>query len=252
MLLLAYYGAFTRDAALDQARHAGQSAAGIVAAQPARSRAVSRSMSETGDIDALAAEYVLGTLDGPERAQAPGDAGRRSGICRQGADLGAPARRAAPDGRAGRAGRRDLERIKSKMPAPADRAGGGADAAAREPGAAGETKPTEGDRAKPSRPRRDTGEPSRPSARRQQPAQHPRRRQVRAGRRRGHMAGPAGDTEAPARCRREARPQRRRQPPARCRRNRRPRTLPRPDRGRGAPRRAPRRAGAAAAGRSRC
>ncbi len=27
-------------------------------------------MSETGDTDALAAEYVLGTLDGPERAQA--------------------------------------------------------------------------------------------------------------------------------------------------------------------------------------
>ena len=27
-------------------------------------------MSETGDLDTLAAEYVLGTLDGPERAQA--------------------------------------------------------------------------------------------------------------------------------------------------------------------------------------
>ncbi len=43
MLLLAYYGAFTREELSDQARHAGQSAQGVAAAQPVRDRAVSES-----------------------------------------------------------------------------------------------------------------------------------------------------------------------------------------------------------------
>ena len=108
MLLLAYYGAFTPRPALGQARHAGQSAAGVAAAQPARSRAVSRPMSETGDTDALAAEFVLGTLDGPERAQAQALLGVDQPFAAKVRLLGAPARRAAPDGRAGRARSRDL------------------------------------------------------------------------------------------------------------------------------------------------
>src|SRR5262249_60517487 len=45
-----------------QARHAGRSAEGVAAAQPARDRAVSQVMSELDYTDALAAEYVLGTL----------------------------------------------------------------------------------------------------------------------------------------------------------------------------------------------
>src|SRR5262249_41978260 len=53
-----------------QARHAGRSAQGFAAAQPARDRAVSQVMSDLDYTDALAAEYVLGTLDFDERTQA--------------------------------------------------------------------------------------------------------------------------------------------------------------------------------------
>src|SRR5262245_2358987 len=56
--------------ALGQARHAGRSAQGVAAAEPARDRAVSQVMSELDYTDALAAEYVLGTLDFEERMQA--------------------------------------------------------------------------------------------------------------------------------------------------------------------------------------
>src|SRR5262249_29999791 len=52
------------------ARHAGRSAEGVAAAQPARDRAVSQVMSELDYTDALAAEYVLGTLDLEERTRA--------------------------------------------------------------------------------------------------------------------------------------------------------------------------------------
>src|SRR5262249_58745929 len=53
-----------------QARHAGRSAEGIAAARPARDRAVSQVVSELDYTDALAAEYVLGTLDLEERTRA--------------------------------------------------------------------------------------------------------------------------------------------------------------------------------------
>src|SRR5262249_36685274 len=53
-----------------QARHAGRSAEGVAAAQPARDRAVPQVMSELDYTDALAAEYVLGTLDLEERTRA--------------------------------------------------------------------------------------------------------------------------------------------------------------------------------------
>src|SRR5262245_27207142 len=56
--------------ALGQARHAGRSAQGVAAAEPARDRAVSQVMSELDYTDALAAGYVLGTLDFEERMQA--------------------------------------------------------------------------------------------------------------------------------------------------------------------------------------
>src|SRR5258707_4464469 len=55
--------------ALGQARHAGRSAQGVAAAEPARDRAVSQVMSELDYTDALAAEYVLGTLDCEDRMQ---------------------------------------------------------------------------------------------------------------------------------------------------------------------------------------
>src|SRR5262249_42747265 len=58
-------------AAFGQARHAGQSAQGLAPAQPRRDRAMSELMNDAaGPNDALAAEYVLGTLDPDERAQA--------------------------------------------------------------------------------------------------------------------------------------------------------------------------------------
>ena len=78
-------------------------------------------MSETGETDALAAEYVLGTLDGPERDQAQALLGTDQGICRQGAGVGAPARRAAPDGGAGGAGRRALASHQEQGPGQAPR-----------------------------------------------------------------------------------------------------------------------------------
>src|SRR5262249_58048030 len=46
--------------ALGQARHAGRSAQGVAAAEPARDRAVSQVMSELDYTDVLAAAYVLG------------------------------------------------------------------------------------------------------------------------------------------------------------------------------------------------
>ena len=66
MLLLAYYGAFTRDELAEQARHSRQPAQGVAAAQPVRDRAMSDVVSND-ELNALAAEYVLGTLDYEER-----------------------------------------------------------------------------------------------------------------------------------------------------------------------------------------
>ena len=56
--------------AFDEARHAGPSAAGVAAPQSGRGRAVSGLMSDVDHTNALAAEYVLGTLDSEEREQA--------------------------------------------------------------------------------------------------------------------------------------------------------------------------------------
>ncbi len=56
--------------------------------------------------EALAAEYVLGTLDADERAQAQALVESEPGLCRDRARLGAPARRAAGHGGSGRAAAR--------------------------------------------------------------------------------------------------------------------------------------------------
>ena len=108
MLLLAYYGAFTHE------QLAGKLNMPVNLLRSSLRRCLAeidvclKPMNETGDIDTLAAEYVLGTLDA-ERARAGAGAARgRPGARRQGAHLGAAAERAAPDGRADRARGRDL------------------------------------------------------------------------------------------------------------------------------------------------
>ena len=63
------------------------------------------------DKEALAAEYVLGTLDADERAQAEALMLIDPGLRRDRARLGAPARRAQRPGRAGRAAARLWDRI---------------------------------------------------------------------------------------------------------------------------------------------
>jgi len=74
-------------------------------------------MSETGDMDALAAEYVLGTLDGPERAQAQAVLSADQGFAakvrvweRRLSELHLMVEPVEPDGQI-------WERIKAKMPA---------------------------------------------------------------------------------------------------------------------------------------
>jgi anti-sigma-K factor RskA len=75
-------------------------------------------MSETGDLDTLAAEYVLGTLDGPERAQAQAVLGVDEAFAakvriweRRLGELHLMVEPVEPDGEI-------WERIKGKMPAP--------------------------------------------------------------------------------------------------------------------------------------
>jgi hypothetical protein len=75
-------------------------------------------MSETGDLDTLAAEYVLGTLDGPERAQAQAVLGVDEAFAakvriweRRLGELHLMVEPVEPDGGI-------WERIKGKMPAP--------------------------------------------------------------------------------------------------------------------------------------
>ena len=65
-------------------------------------------MEYSEDHIALAAEYALGTLDADERAQVETMMAVDSGVHRDRAGLGIPARRAEPDGRLGRAAARTV------------------------------------------------------------------------------------------------------------------------------------------------
>ena len=69
MLLLAYYGAFSREQLAVKLDMPGQPPQGLAAAQPVRDRAMPDIVRRRRP-GALAAEYVLGTLDADERTRA--------------------------------------------------------------------------------------------------------------------------------------------------------------------------------------
>ena len=108
MLLLAYFGAFSREQLAVKLDMPVDLLRASLRRSLARSRAMSGLMSEVDHTDALAAEYVLGTLDFDEREQARALLGSDAAFAAKVAHLGAPARRIASDGGAGGARCRDL------------------------------------------------------------------------------------------------------------------------------------------------
>ena len=103
MVLLAYYSGWSRDQLAAQVRCAGEYDQDLAAAQPDADPGVPRVMSMDEDRDGFAAEYVLGTLDADERAQADALMLVDPAFAASVRALGAPARRAQRAGRAGRA-----------------------------------------------------------------------------------------------------------------------------------------------------
>ena len=107
MVLLAYYSGWSREQLAGKFDTPANTLKTWLRRSLIEIRAVPRGHDIDEDTDALAAEYVLGTLDADERAQA--DVLLASiRLSRHGARVGAPARRAQRAGRAGRAGRADL------------------------------------------------------------------------------------------------------------------------------------------------